>query len=227
MNNHLNRAGSISRNEALTLGTRSDEMIPLVLTYHPFNSRITKILLDNFVILSSDQDTRPIFPRRHIVSFRRDRNLRNMLVHTHDQCRTDQPGTFACLHPRCRTGQYTTSNVHLHGPKGSTTIRERFTCRSENLVYCIFCRRCAHERYIGETGRSLRERFGEQLRNVQKNTPGFPVAEHFNSVGHSLSDMVVRLCTGSNLRRKQLEMEIIFRLGSFQPLGLNNVFHFL
>ena len=96
-------------------------------------------------------------------------------------------------------------------------------------MYCTSCRRYP-QLYIGETGRTLRERFGEHLRSVQKNTGGFPVAEHFNSPGHSLSNSAVRglrRCSGASFRRKQLEMEIIFRLGTMQPEGLNNVFHFI
>ena len=112
------------------------------------------------------------------------KNLRILL--TSDKSTTEVPGTFACQHPRCRTCQYTTSNINVRGPKSSTTICEHFTCKSENMVYCISCRQCPLL-YIGETGRSLRERFGEHLRSVQKKTPGFPVAEHFNSAGHTLS----------------------------------------
>ena len=74
-------------------------------------------------------------------------------------------------------------------------------------------------------------RFGEHLRCIQKkNTAGFPVAEHFNSPGHSLADIAVRglrSCSGASFRRKQLEMEINFRLGTMPPDGLNNVFHFI
>ena len=39
--------------------------------------------------------------------------------------------------------------------------------------------------YIGETGRTLREHFGEHLRSINKNAHGFPVAEHFSSNGHT------------------------------------------
>ena len=89
--------------------------------------------------------------------------------------------------------------------------------------YCISCRRCSHL-YIGETGRSLRSRFGEHLRSIRKNTPGFPVAQHFNSTGHSITDVQVRgmrLCSGTKIQRKQQEMRLIFRLGTVQPHGLN------
>ena len=46
--------------------------------------------------------------------------------------------------------------------------------------------------YAGETGRNLRSRFSEHLRRIRNNTPGFPVAQHFNSTGHSISDVQVR-----------------------------------
>ena len=170
-----------------------------------------------------------IFPAPPVIAHRRDLSLRDVLVHTSDRSQTEIPGTFACRHPRCRTCLYTSSNVHVCGPKSSTTIHERFTCKSDNIVYCISCRRCP-QLYIGETGRTLHERFGEHLRSVQKNTGGFPVSEHFNSPGHSLSDIAVRglrRCSGASFRRKQLEMQLIFRLGTMQPDGLNNVFHFL
>ena len=107
--------------------------------------------------------------------------------------------------------------------------REHFTCISENLVYCISYRRCSHL-YIGETGRSLRSRFGEHLRSIRKNTPGFPVAQHFNSTGHIITDVQVRgmrLCSGTNIQRKQQEMRLIFRLGTVQPHGLNINFSYI
>ena len=216
LQNARERVSSVTRQEALEKRVReNEERIPLVLTYHPLSSRVKHILLNNFKILTRDPVTATIFPAPPVVAHRRDRSLRDILVHTSDRSQTEVPGTFACRHPRCRTCLYTTSNVHVCGPKSSTTIRERFTCKSENVVYCISCRRCP-QLYIGETGRTLRERFGEHLRSVQKNTAGFPVAEHFNSPGHSLSDISVRglrKCSGACFRRKQLEMEIIFRLG--------------
>ena len=50
------------------------------------------------------------------------------------------------------------------------------------------------------------------------------MAQHFNSAGHSITDVQVRgmrLSRGSNILRKQLEMRLIFRLGTVQPDGLS------
>jgi len=83
---------------------------------------------------------------------------------------------------------------------------------------------------IGETGRSLRSRFGEHLRGIRNNTPGFPVARHFNSTGHSIADVQVQgmpLCTGNNIQRKQVEMKLIVCLGTVQPNGININFSYM
>ena len=76
---------------------------------------------------------------------------------------------------------------------------------------------------------TLRERFGELLRSINKNAPGFPVAEHFSSNGLTAADALVRgikLCDG-NKQRKRQEMRLIFRLGTCQPRGLNADFQFI
>ena len=70
----------------------------------------------------------------------------------------------------------------------------------------------------------------EHLRSVRYNSPGFPVAEHFNSASHSLNDIMVcglKRCSGDNTRRKNQEMRLIFELGTLKPNGLNINFSFL
>ena len=123
--------------------------VPLVLTYNQFNTGTKRILLDNFEMLLSDPATRTIFPELPLVSYRRDRNLRDYLVHSAERSDSDA-GTFACRHPRCLTCRHTSSQTILQSPKRLYTIRDRFTCQSENVVYSIICRRCGCL-YIGET----------------------------------------------------------------------------
>ena len=46
---------------------------------------------------------------------------------------------------------------------------------------------------------------------LNSNSPGFPVAEHFNSASHSLNDMMIcglTRCSGDNTRRKNKEMRL-------------------
>ena len=162
------RASSVTRQEALVRRVHENKgRIPPVLTYHPLTSRVKHILLNNFNILPTEPATAMIFPAPPVIAHRRDLSLWDVLVHTSDRSQTEIPRTFACRHPRCRTCLYTSPNIYVCGPKSSTPIRERFTSKSENIVYCISFRQCP-QLYIRETGRTLRERFDEHLRSVQK-----------------------------------------------------------
>ena len=82
---------------------------------------------------------------------------------------------------------------------------------------------------MDETGRTLRQRFGDHLRSIEKNLPGFPVVEHFKAAGNSIGDVLVRgiLLCGATSQRKRLELRLIFKLGTSHPRGLNSDFHFL
>ena len=143
--------------------------MPLVLTYNPFNNGTKRILLDNFDILSTDPETRRIFTEFPLVSYQRDKNLRDVLVHSSGYSHTNA-GMYPCRRPRCLTCKYTTPRTNVQGPKSVYTIRDRFTCQSENMVYCIVCRRCS-VLYIGETGRRLRECFSNRNHSPYQTLP--------------------------------------------------------
>ena len=84
--------------------------------------------------------------------------------------------------------------------------------------------------YIGETCRSLSQRFGEHLRSVEQENPYLPVPIHFNGTRHhSVHDMVVGVLyqASSALDRKSKEMEFIYKFKTLQPLGINADFRFI
>ena len=110
----------------------------------------------------------------------------------------------------------------------SIVIKKAFTWQTSGLVYGIPCRHCPAI-YMDETGRTLRQRFGDHLRSIEKNLPGFPVVEHFKAAGNSIGDVLVRgiLLCGATSQRKRLEMRLTFTLGTSHPRGLNSDCHFL
>ena len=70
----------------------------------------------------------------------------------------------------------------------------------------------------------------KRLQSTRNNVPGCPVAQHFNSTGHSISDVQVcgvALCRGTNIQQKQREMWLIFQLDTVQPKGLKINFSFI
>ena len=71
-------------------------------------------------------------------------------------------------------------------------ITQQVNCKTKNVVYCIGCKKCPVQ-YIGETDRSLQERFSEHkgyVSNLHKNKS---TGEHFNLPGHKISDMEVTI----------------------------------
>ena len=92
-------------------------------------------------------------------------------------------------------------------------IRQHFACLSSNFICCIKCGLL----YIGRTGRSLRVRFGEHCRLVNNHDNTKPVARHFTSGCHCVSDMKIgALCSISGMIAVN-----IHRLGTPHPSGIN------
>ena len=113
----------------------------------------------------------------------------------------------------------------------SKSVRSAFTIRESRLLHILPL--MLTSLHICETGRTkpqeFKSRFIEHLRSIRKNTPGFSVAQHFNSTDHSISDVQVRgvaLCSGSNFQRKQ-HVRLILQLGTIQLKGLNINFSFI
>ena len=145
-----------------------------------------------------------------MFSYRRDRNLRHILVHMSNTNQTTPlAGPAPCRHPRCPTCNHIFNHTTQQGPEGSFAIREAFTCMSSSLIYLISCRRC-FAFYIGEARHDLWERFGEHLRSITKNAPGFPVAERYNCNRHSAENSQVRGVKpcGGNKQGKRQEMRL-------------------
>ena len=110
LDNDLLRVLNVPRDEALTPHSQnitSDDRVLLVLTYNPFKIGTRRIMIHMIHILSSDPETRAIFPTLPLVSYRRDRNLRDILVHSADGSPSDV-GTLPCRRPRCQTCKYIT-----------------------------------------------------------------------------------------------------------------------
>ena len=166
-----------------------------------------------------------IHPKGH------NHNLGDILVCTsHRSQLSFHAGTSPCWHAHCHTCQQVSINTNVSGPQCSFVIKKAFSCQTSGLVYCTSCRHCTVTN-IGETRCTRRQHFGELLWSIEKNLPGFPVADHFNTAGLSIHEALIRgitciLCR-ENAQQKHLEMRLIFQLGTNHPRGLNSDFRFL
>ena len=110
--------------------------------------------------------------------------------------------------------------------KETFTIRHTLTCETENIIYMLYCDKCNHSQYVGETKNKLKTRFYQHRSNINKNT-GTLVTKHFNQTGHSLNDMkciaIEKVHTDNLKRRLQRERFWISKLKTSTPEGLNTI----
>ena len=106
----------------------------------------------------------------------------------------------------CKSVKSTSTNTHVD-------INTSVNCKSANIIYCISCTKCRMQ-YIGESERSLQERFSEHR----------ATGNHFNLPGHGASDMLVTILEKVHsldpLVRKQREELYIMKFNT-KYKGLN------
>ena len=96
--------------------------------------------------------------------------------------------------------------------------------KTSNVVYVIKCNKCAIQ-YVGETENALHIRMNRHRADIKNQRLEKPVAEHFNSVGHSLDNLsifvVEKIHREDASFRKAKESYWIRLLRSLAPEGLN------
>ena len=172
-----------------------------------------------------------IFREPPLVAYKKDKSLRGLLVKSRLSSETTReslpPGTYPCHRGRCNTCKYVANTTTLEGPSSSWRVSHHITCTSTSVIYAIRCKRCS-KIYVGETKRRMADRTTEHIRSIRLNMDGFPVAQYFNSAGHSIANFEISgLVAGfrTDDERKRKEENMIFRLGCIQPNGLNVTFH--
>ena len=223
----LMRARSVTRSEALTPKTlgENEERAVAVIPYHPHNLPVCKILRDNFSLLQQDPDLKEVFAKPPLIAFQRDKSLRDMLVKSKLKPQTSHSAPLGCRpcgDEKCKTCPFIDTSGTFVGPSGSFTVRSHLSCQSSDIVYVLSCTLCS-KLYVGETYRSLTERFSEHLRSMKLGYNN-PVGQHFAGPYHSFTHATIAAVwqnPSSSAYRKWMENRVITRLGTSQPHGLN------
>ena len=163
-------------------------------------------MLRNFHILLNEPETFSIFSDNTLVFFRQ-KKISGSVWYTALYSKTVQ-SLMAHSLAALANAKHAFSPTPTLSPNSQFFIRLHFTCLSSSLIYCISCSKCGLL-YVGETGRSLKVRFGEHRRSVNNHDNTKPVARHFTSGNHCVWVMKIRaLCpiSGTNNSRKRQEM---------------------
>ena len=132
----LNRVQNVNRESALEpSASNNEERIPFTLTFYPNNLAARNVILRNFQFNSRVRSRNSTnFPNPPLVSFIRDRNLRNSLIRSSLPSNLE-PGTFNCFRKCCNTCPLINSKTHIQGPKGSYQVKDHFDGTTSNIIY--------------------------------------------------------------------------------------------
>ena len=139
-----------------------------------------------------------MFPLPPLVAYKRPPNIKDKLIRAKVPPETQRrpsrtiPGMKRCnkcpicpFVQDCKSVKATSTNTQVD-------INTSVNCKSENIIYCISCKKCRVQ-YIGESERSLQERFSEHRGYVTNNQVTKATGQHFNLPGHRASDMMVTI----------------------------------
>jgi hypothetical protein len=144
-----------------------------------------------------DQHMKEVFPQPPLTAFKRQKNLRDMLI----RAKVPEPkrlyekrsmkGMAKCGHsctacPFIKTGKQVKIKRNAYW-----NINTKVNCESYNVIYMLECEKdnCTNNRYIGETGRLFKFRLSEHKGYIINKDETQATGSHFNLPGHNLGHL--------------------------------------
>ena len=166
--------------------------------YDPRLPSLTNIIKRHWRTMKQDPYLATVFPVPPMVAYKRPPNLKDKLIRAKvpkqepSRPKRNLVGIKKCNScPICpyievgKTVKATQSNF-------SIDINASVNCQTRNLVYKVGCKKCPQQ-YIGQTYRTLQDRFSEHLGYIRNNVKNKATGEHFNQKGHSISDIIITI----------------------------------
>ena len=143
---------------------------------------------------SQDQYLKEVFPMTPLTAYKRQRNLRDLLIKSRLPNIPQQypagelKGVYKCGR-NCTACPFIKQGITTNKTQ-TWNINKHLDCQSFNIIYLIECQkdRCQN-RYIGETGRHFKFRLDEHRGYVNNQVLSQATGAHFNLPGHSLADL--------------------------------------
>ena len=147
---------------------------------------------------NNDPYLKEVFPLPPLVAYKRPQNIKDKLIRSKIPSKIVKrpkriiPGMKKCnncpICPFIKEGKTSRST----GSKYTVDINTQVNCQTKNLIYCITCEKCKIQ-YIGESERTLQDRFSEHRGYVLNEKLNTATGQHFNQRGHKISDMKVNI----------------------------------
>jgi hypothetical protein len=199
-------------------------LIPLVIPYHPDVAHIQQVLQTHLPMLQGTNISTKVYwqpPKRisrMLVSSNLrsvvDRPLRTQYVHR---------GMRRCGKPRCLCCKQVSEESTACSTKTNLSYRlPASTCSSNNVVYLLHFKKCGTQ-YIGQTERNFNKRLNDHRSAVKLHKVQQPFAYHFKKHKYSWEDVHVTILEQVE-HKSDLDRAESFWISQFMtdhPFGLN------
>ena len=203
------------------------EKLILILDHNPRNPDVLGILNKYWPILDRSSSTRKLLDYDIMIAYRKPKSLMDHLCSTDLKETTKQgeknfsicrkPGSCTVCPKLNKTG-----SIISNSTKRKYKCVKKFSCKSENVIYCIECKTCGHQ-YVGQTKNQLKFRIHNHLSNIRTKSDT-PIGRHFNTHPVCMNIYVLQLM---RTHRDDLtswlswENTWIARLNTLTPKGMN------
>ena len=218
---------TIPREELLKEKEKKAEKDPhaiFVCTWHPKLKELPSILNKSFEILKNDPKLCKTFHEKPIVAFRRKKNFKNILCKNDVRKKEVEKVEKKCK--GCQLCRIMSHNTTITNKKNGETVKTKpgSHCKSTGIVYAIHCKKC-EELYIGETGKTMSERYGGHKYDIKNRPENCDLAKHCCKTDHNLEqDLEVFIIEHGihNLEeRRRIEDKYICKLQTLTGSGMN------
>ena len=197
----IERARQIPRTDALMKvdDKKGNKRPVFVITYDPRLPSITGIVQKHWRTMVKDPHLSDIFKEPPLIAYKRPQNIREKIVRAKvpplapARPKRNLPGMNKC-NKGCPTCPFVKQGKMVRAAAINYTaeITQQVDCQTNNIVYCIGCKKCPVQ-YIGESDRTLQNRFAEHRGYVNNHHLHKATGQHFNEPGHRISDMEVTI----------------------------------
>ena len=235
INSAITKAKQIPRKQALekvNTNTKNTVKRPVfAVMYDPRLPALPAIMKKHWrTMVENDPHLKEAFPLPPLVAYKRPQNVRDKLIRakipqTEKRLKRNIGGMKKCgncpICPFIKEGK----TIQSTASKFKIDVNKPVNCQSRNILYCIQCDKCRIQ-YIGESERTLQERFSEHKGYAQNNNKKKSTGEHFSQQGHKISDMKVtvieKIFSSDPAIRKEREKFYIMKMNT-KYKGLNKI----
>ena len=228
----IDRARQIPRLKALekVIRQKTTDRPVFVIHYDPRLPSVNTIVKKHWRVMIQDPHMKEIFPDPPLIAYKRQKNLRQMLIRAKVPPISKRPKREIHGMRKCNNDVYcnyimTGDHVKATASSYHHQITTKVTCTSSNIIYLITCRKCLMQ-YVGETSRRLKDRFAEHQGYVRNKDLTMATGQHFNNRGHSIYDMQITILEhvqNANEVFRKIREKMYINLFNTKDKGMNKV----